>query len=143
MLRMRSFTSADGCVRGRLNHVGPDPARSFEVGNVRLPFAGKAVIPDRKIRDYVLNPGHPKGQHKARIIEAATGFRRDDADTVQQQIADGVMSAPVSHEWSDLFGARYEVRLDITGPSGTLVVKTAWIVKVGDNVPRFVTLTPN
>jgi len=45
---------------------------------VFLPGAEAAQIPDEKLRDYVLDPEHFLGRHKARVFASVLGIRRDD-----------------------------------------------------------------
>jgi filamentous hemagglutinin len=40
--------------------------------------ADRAVIDEGKVRDYLLNPLHARGGHKARMFAAALGYRRFD-----------------------------------------------------------------
>jgi len=44
-----------------------------------VPNAGRAVIDLAKLRDYCLNPLHPRGRHKARVFRTALGFTAADA----------------------------------------------------------------
>jgi hypothetical protein len=43
---------------------------------MQLPNATEVIIPEGKIRDYLLSPSHPRGQHKAEYF-AALGFGLD------------------------------------------------------------------
>ena len=40
--------------------------------------ADRAIIDERKVRDYLLNPCTRAGGHKARMFAAALGYRRFD-----------------------------------------------------------------
>ncbi len=44
-----------------------------------LPNSALAVINLRKLRDYCLNPEHPRGCHKAAVFREVPGLTRDDA----------------------------------------------------------------
>jgi Domain of unknown function (DUF6883) len=45
----------------------------------RLPHGDEAIIAIRKIEDYCLNPSHPRGRHKARVLREALGLQQSDA----------------------------------------------------------------
>ncbi|WP_435794482.1 DUF6883 domain-containing protein [Micromonospora zamorensis] len=42
---------------------------------------------------------------------------------------------------ADDFGQRWNVDLPLTGPDGTITVRTAWIVESGASAPRMVTIS--
>jgi hypothetical protein len=44
----------------------------------KLPNAEGAEVPPAKLRDYVLNPRHPDGAHKARVFASALGITQAD-----------------------------------------------------------------
>ena len=39
-----------------------------------LPEAARAIIEEHKLRDYLLNPDHQDGRHKARVFASALGI---------------------------------------------------------------------
>ena len=42
------------------------------------------------------------------------------------------------------FGTKYEIRATIVGPTGRqAVIRTVWIVNVGEDRPRFITAFPD
>jgi filamentous hemagglutinin len=51
-----------------------------------LKNANRAIIDERKVRDYLLNPLHARGGHKARMFAAALGYRRFDHVRLIEQI---------------------------------------------------------
>ena len=55
---------------------------------MQLPEADHAEIDLRKLREYCLNPAHPRGRHKARVFRAALGIGQDDAPWLRQTILD-------------------------------------------------------
>jgi hypothetical protein len=48
-----------------------------------LPNPSRAVVDIRKLRDYCLNPEHPRGRHEARMLAARLGLTAIDADELQ------------------------------------------------------------
>jgi hypothetical protein len=104
-----------------------------------MPNASRAQISPAKLRDYVLNPHHPRGAHKARVFVAALSIGRADwADLMAQPLA-GARTAPVVSERADHHRTRYEVSIDILGRNGRRApVTTAWFAVTTDNAPRVV-----
>nr|WP_258544712.1 DUF6883 domain-containing protein [Micromonospora provocatoris] len=98
-------------------------------------------IDTRKITSYAMNPEHPVGKNKYRVINAATGLGPDDAATIEQQIREGVhIGTPIAGK-ADQYGRRWSVDLPLTGPSGTILVRTAWILDADASAPRLVTIS--
>jgi len=104
-----------------------------------LPNIERAVIDERKVRDYLLNPEHAVGRHKARVIAAATGFRREDYQLLIDQIRSrlSLHEAVLVREYHGR--ALYHVDIPVTGPRGTAILRTGWIYEVDENAPRFTT----
>lgn len=96
---------------------------------------------DRKLTEYALNPDHPVGKNKARVIQSATGLGREDAPSVKQQILDQVKDGEPVPGKVDQHGSRYNKDVTLTGPNGTIVVRTAWIVDAGTGETRLVTVS--
>ncbi len=47
--------------------------------SMRLPNADRAFVDLQKLREYCLNPAHPRGQHKARVFASALGITAREA----------------------------------------------------------------
>ncbi|GAB3220545.1 hypothetical protein GCM10027447_05050 [Glycomyces halotolerans] len=88
----------------------------------------RAGIDDRKLTHYVLDPMHPVGGHKARVIKSRTGLGPGDAEEVKRQIREKAPNGEPMPGRTDVHGTRWSIDLDLTGPKGTMTVRTAWIV---------------
>lgn len=127
-------------------NAGKDPLyRLARVGDVsgiesramkRLPNFENATIAAEKLAGYALNPDHPTGGHKARRIMAALGFGQSDAQTVAQMISDNLGKHPSIDGASNQWGRQFAVDMPLTGPAGTAIVRTAWIIDEGSDIPR-------
>jgi len=106
-----------------------------------LPGVERAWIPPEKLRDYVLNPQHPDGRHKARVVAASLSIVQKDWEYLRDQLLAGVRSSPVLAAETDLYGTHYEMSIDALGRNGrTLPVTAAWLVAhAGDQRPRLIT----
>jgi hypothetical protein len=54
---------------------------------MRLPRPERAVVDIAKIRDYYLNPKHPRGRHKAKVFASALGITQQNAGLLRQASA--------------------------------------------------------
>jgi hypothetical protein len=103
-------------------------------------FTDPTVAPE-KIAGYALNPDHPVGRNKYRVIHAATGLGPEDAAAVEQQIREGVRTGAPTIGKADQHGQRWAVDLPLTGPAGSIIVRTAWILDPGATRPRLTTIS--
>ena len=107
-----------------------------------LQNADRAVIDPAKIRDYLLSSSHPVGRFKTRFFEAL-GYTVDQAERLEQDIRNLLLSTEPQFREKTEFGQKYEVRGVITGPRNrSTELVTVWIVLLGEEVPRFVTAYP-
>jgi hypothetical protein len=105
----------------------------------RLPNSEQAILDIRKIEDYCLDPDHPRGRHKARVFREALGIGRSDAFWLRKALLDAARSDEAVEVVTDTFGSRWRVDVRIARHGKSVVVRTAWIVRTGDDCPRFVT----
>ncbi len=107
-----------------------------------LKNADRAIIDERKVRDYLLNPLHARGGHKARMFAAALGYRQFDHARLIKQIREGILrheAVPIDH---GPHGQRFRVEIPITGPAGSAIVRTLWIIRTDEDVPRLSSAYP-
>jgi hypothetical protein len=103
---------------------------------MKLPNADRAVVGVEKLRDYCLNPDHGEGEHKARVFHSALGYTQANAESLRQMILTEVPAAEARTRSATQFGARYVVDFEVEGLSGPVTIRTAWIVRHGEDVPR-------
>jgi len=107
---------------------------------VKLPNADKAYVPEEKVRGYLLSPDHAIGRFKARFFEGL-GFTADHWEELRSRLLD------LAQEQAELgpateYGQKYYVFGRLQGPTGARDVVSVWIVLVGDDIPRLVTVYP-
>jgi len=105
----------------------------------RVPHADRAILDIRKIEDYCLSPAHPRGRHKARVFRDALGLSRSDAQWLRESLLDGMRRGEAAEFASDGLGRRWRVDVPVARHGNSVVVRTVWIVRSGEQVPRFVT----
>jgi hypothetical protein len=89
--------------------------------------AMRAVVDERKLTEYVLNPRSKDGKHKAYVFDRVLGITAENTEDVRQQILEGVQRFKAVHAGETKHGSRFTVFMPINGPKGTAVVKTAWL----------------
>ena len=98
----------------------------------------EVIIDIEKLRDYCLNPDHPVGKHKAVVFKNRLGFTSADAPKLRDIILENIIFSEAKRSFSDEFGERYYIDMDITNFNKTETIRTLWIVKRNEFKPRFV-----
>jgi hypothetical protein len=104
-----------------------------------LPNAERAILDVRKLEDYCLSPVHPRGRHKARVFRDALGIGMDSAEWLRSELLAGIRGAEAAELARDIFGGRWRVDVPLARQSRRIVVRTVWMVRTGETVPRFLT----
>jgi hypothetical protein len=109
---------------------------------MKLPAADEVVIEVAKLRDYLLSPSHPIGRFKASFF-AALGYSAANWRQLEIDLRSLVQSHDAKMGQNSRYGQKYEVRGMLGRPDAKrAVVVTVWIVRTGEDVPRFVTAHP-
>jgi len=107
--------------------------------NVQIPNADRAFIDMRKLVDYCLDPTHPVGRDKSVVFRSALGFTSDNALTLRDLILDAVSMEEARLGRLDEFGQRYVVDFDVLSGFGESRLRSAWIIRSGEDFPRLTT----
>lgn len=110
---------------------------------MKLPGFDKAVVPQKKIEDYLLSSTHPDGWGKAVFFESY-GF----SPRRWEDLRDALMGHIRDHEAAVIgtspFGTVYTVNGPLRSPDGRdPVVRSAWFIDDEATVPRLVTAYPH
>ena len=105
----------------------------------RLPQADRAILDTRKLVDYCLNPEHPRGRHKARVFRETLGIMRADAQRLRETLLTGIVNLEGEPLESDPYGRRWRVDVPVAISDRNAIVRTLWIIRAGETIPRFVT----
>jgi hypothetical protein len=106
---------------------------------MKLPNGDAAIVDIAKLRDYCLSPDHPRGKHKAKVFKAVLDISRSDADLVRDALVSAAKEQDALPGSSDEFGTRYIIDLELAHGDLTAVIRSSWIVRTGERIPRFVT----
>lgn len=107
-----------------------------------IPYAERAVVDSRKLRDYCLNPLHSEGKHKARLFAAALGMTASDAGELQTILLREVRLRDAQLGRRDAYGQRYSVDFVLEGRGQKAMVRSAWIIEHGSDTPRLTSCFP-
>ena len=103
---------------------------------MRLPNPENAIVDVRKLRDYCLNPEHPRGRHKAQVFSAALGLGAEDAEELREALLTAACSEEAVAGEEDEYGKRYVLDFEMSTAVGTATVRSGWIVRHGEDFPR-------
>jgi hypothetical protein len=107
-----------------------------------LPYAERAVVDIRKLRDYCLNVEHDDGKHKARLFAASLGMTSADAPALRRMLIRAVHMHDAQLGRRDAYGQRYIVDIPLEWHGRQAIIRTAWIMEHGSDVPRLTTCYP-
>ena len=89
-----------------------------------------------KLRDYCLDPIHPRGRHKARAFAARLGLTSARAEELRDALLAAARENDAVAGEHDRFGQRFMVELVMEGPKGPVNVRSAWIIRESEDFPR-------
>jgi hypothetical protein len=101
----------------------------------RLPYCERATIPEHKLKDYALNPGHEVGQHKARVFASTLGIYREDWRFLNDQILERLPESDATRvELDTPWGPKWEVSVLVEGRNeASCPVLTFWLIRPGEH----------
>lgn len=107
---------------------------------MKLPNVGRAIAPEAKFTDYLLS--HAKGEGKAAFF-LAFGFRPGR----WQELGSALRQYASDHEIEGIEQSRHGTVYTVVGvlgcPDGrSPLVRSVWIIRIGEDVPRLVTAYP-
>ena len=103
---------------------------------MKVPNADRAVVDIRKLTDYCLSHEHPRGKHKARVFLSALGMTATNADTFRDTLLQKVKSETCAMGGVNEYGARYVVDFNYARGDREAMVRSIWIIKAGEDIPR-------
>jgi len=104
--------------------------------------ASRAVVEPAKLRDYLLSRSHPVGRFKA-VFFLRLGYSTEGWDQLEADLRTQHLSRDAAVEPSTPYGQKYVIRATLVGPTGhSAAVVSVWVVRRGEDAPRFVTAYP-
>jgi hypothetical protein len=107
-----------------------------------IPNADRAAIDASKILGYLLSDTHPIGRFKAAFF-GALGYSDENWTLLRDDLLMLARTAPAVAGKASPFGQIFQVDGKLIGPLGrSAEVRTVWIIKTSEDIPRFVTAYP-
>ncbi len=106
---------------------------------MKLPNGNSAVIPMEKLTAYALNLSHPHGRSHAVLFDRLLGITVANPNLLHEAPRRAAVDVDAIPGATSPFGAKYEVRFWMTGPRGTFMVSSVWIVPTDADAPVLVT----
>jgi hypothetical protein len=103
---------------------------------MKLPNGHRAIVEIEKLRDYCLDRAHPRGRHKARVFESRLGITAQQVELLRSALGRAARVQPASLGFADEYGQRYVIDFEMNGLSGRAVVRSSWIIRKGEELPR-------
>lgn len=109
------------------------------MAGMKLPNGERADL-GVKLEDYVLNPLHREGQHKAHVFASVLGITEANAQILRNALLDAAASSDcVESKGDNGFGMIYVLRFPLATTKGAATVLSAWIIRHGEDFPRLMT----
>jgi hypothetical protein len=102
---------------------------------MKLPNGERAIVDLRKLQGYCLNPQHPRGRNKTRVF-ASVGIRDTDAEDLRTALLAAAIGAGAQCGASNPYGQRYTVDFDFQRGERSVKIRSTWIVRIEEDLPR-------
>jgi hypothetical protein len=109
---------------------------------VELPNAGQAEVSSDKVTQYLLSLSHPEGGSKARFF-LSKGYSARRPQRLMWDLRRLAQEGRATQVVPSEHGTKYLVEGELEAPrGGSFRLRTLWIVRAGEEHPRFVTAYP-
>jgi hypothetical protein len=115
--------------------VRADSSALLRSNEMRLPNGDRAIVDSRKLQEYCLNPQHTRGRHKAKVF-ASIGIHQADAEELRAALIAAARTAEARMGIGSPYGQRYIVDFDLVRQDRTVKIRSTWIVRIGEDLPR-------
>ncbi|MBL8132169.1 MAG: hypothetical protein JNL42_09960 [Anaerolineae bacterium] len=103
---------------------------------MKVPNADRAYADPHKIADYLLNPEHERGKHKARVFASVLGIERSDAEALRHILVQIVKTEEAVPGEADEYGQRYVIDFVLYWHEREALTRSTWIIRTGEDFPR-------
>ncbi len=105
---------------------------------MRLPNGDRAIVDIQKLTAYCLNLQHTRGRHKARVF-ASHGITEVDAEALRGALIEAARNGDASPGPPTPYGHRYSIDFEFQWGERKVSIRSAWIVRNGEDLPRLTT----
>ncbi|MGE0826335.1 MAG: DUF6883 domain-containing protein [Candidatus Binatia bacterium] len=108
----------------------------------KLPNIAQALIPRKKIVNYLLSDTHDAGRDKATFF-THFGFTANNWEVLVHALRRHAVQHEITKIETSPFGTRYVIHGALQTPTGrTPQIRAVWFIDTGETIPRFVTAYP-
>lgn len=101
---------------------------------MKLPGGESAIVDIAKLRDYCLNPAHPRGRHKARVFASILGLTAAHTEFLREKLLRAANEGSAVPGDRDEHGDRYAIDFELARAGRQATVRSTWIVLRSDRV---------
>ena len=114
-----------------------------------MPFAENSVVEEKKLVGYLLSDTHPRGRHKAFVVDSVLGYNSENWVEFSEKLKKEVLKSPIGKERVFTYevngvtieAMQYEVPVVMRGIRGRLLrMTTCWQIDSGETAPRLNTI---
>lgn len=105
---------------------------------MKLPGGERAIVGEDKLVGYCLSPEHPEGRHKARVFQSVLGLGPAQADILKKALREAAAEESAERAGTTPYGDLYVVDFIMQVGGRTAPVRSVWIIRGGEAVPRLV-----
>ena len=106
---------------------------------MKLPNGDRAIVPEEKLLNFLLNPNHPEQPGHAILFKELLGIGPESADMLRMALLRAAAESEASLGQISPYGQKYEIKFSMTGPRGVYTVLSVWIIESSDVILRLVT----
>jgi hypothetical protein len=109
---------------------------------MKLPNVERAVVPARKVTNYLLSTAHRDGQHKA-VFFRSFGFKLERWEELATALLDHARRNEVVEIMPTPFGQNFVIEGRLPAPDGRAPkVRTVWFIANGEETATLATAYP-
>ena len=109
---------------------------------MKLPNVENAIVPRRKITEYLLSSTHRDGRSKAAFF-TRFGFSIEEWDVLAAALLRHARQHEITKIEGSPFGTRYVIEGTMVAPDGTtLNIRSIWFIRNGGTIPQIVSAYP-
>ncbi len=105
---------------------------------MRLPNGERAIVDIQKLTAYCLNHQHTRGRHKARVF-ASLGVTEGDAGALREALIEAAQNGEALPGPPTPYGRRFTIDFEFQWGDRKVPIRSAWIVRDGEDLPRLTT----
>jgi hypothetical protein len=106
---------------------------------MKLPNGDKAVVSQRKLLGYILNPNHKDGKEHALLFDRLLGINLTNAHLLYDALIKAAVDEDAVLGKPSPYGEKYQIRFQMTGSRGSYTVLSIWMIRPTVPVPHLVT----